>query len=161
MKTLNKSTIINASPEKVFKHVDDIHCTGMHMSKSSMTMIGSKLNLEILSKNPTGLGATYRWYGKVMGLTMDFSEIVTKWIVNKERIWATIGSPKLIIMSGYEMSFALEPIGDKSKLTFVISYDLPKPLFWNIIGLLLADWYSKWCLKNMCQDAKAALETTS
>ena len=161
MKTLKQEIEIKSSPEKVFAYADDIHNTGWHMSKSSMPMMGSKLKLEILSKNPTGEGAVYRWSGKVMGLTIDFSEIVTKWVKNKERVWKTIGQPKIIIISNYEMWFFTDPSEKNTKLTFGISYDLPKDIFGFILGFLLADWYSKWCLNNMCQGAKDALENTS
>ncbi len=161
MKTLKQEIVINAPPERVFNYVDDIYHTGWHMSKSSMPMMGSSLKLEILSKNSTGQGAVYRWSGKIMGLTMDFSEIVTKWVKNKERVWKTIDQPKIIIMSNYEMWFFTDPIGKNTKLTFGLSYDLPKNVFGFILGFLLADWYSKWCLNNMCQGAKDALENTS
>lgn len=159
MKTLKQEIEINSNIEKVFSYVDDIHNTGWHMGKSSMPMMGSSLKLEILSKNATGQGAVYRWSGKVMGFTMDFSEIVTKWIKNKERVWKTINHPKLIIMSSYEMWFFVDPARKNTKLTFGINYNLPKNIFGLILGILLADWYSKWCLNNMCQGAKDALET--
>ena len=58
--------------------MDDFSKTGMHMRKSSVMMMGSKLTLEQLSTKVTGIGSSYRWYGKMMGMAMDFSEIVTK-----------------------------------------------------------------------------------
>ncbi|MCL5985366.1 MAG: SRPBCC family protein [Actinobacteria bacterium] len=161
MKTITETTEIKASADVVFAYVDDIHNTGWHMMKSSMPLMGSKLNLEILSQNPTGAGATYRCYGKVLGLTIDFTETVIKWIPGKERVWRTIGKPKIIIMKNYEMWFTIEPIGSETRLTFGITYDLPRSLFWKMIGLLLAGWYSRWCLENMCSDAKKALESNN
>ena len=101
MKT--KSILIHSSPEKVFSQMDDFSKTGMHMSESSMMMMGSKLKLEQLSINPTGVGASYRWYGKMMGMTMDFSETVTKWQSPKIKEWETVGEAKIIIMSWYRM----------------------------------------------------------
>jgi len=79
METKSKSIRINSTPEKIFAQMDDFSKTGMHMIESSMMMMGSKLKLEQLSINSTGVGAKYRWYGKMMGMTMDFSETVTKW----------------------------------------------------------------------------------
>lgn len=101
---------IRASPERVFAHMDDIANVGWHMEgKRSMPMMGGKLHLQKLSENATGVGATYRWYGKVLRMTIDFKETVTKWIENKEKVWSTIEDPKMIIMSKYEMRLHLSP----------------------------------------------------
>lgn len=158
MRRLSESIEINAPADVVFRHVDDIRNTGMHMTESSMPMMGGALALEVLSPNPLGLGATYRMHGKVMGMTIDFTETVTEWVPNRKRVWKTIGEPKLIIMGGYEMSFLVEPVGGGSRLTFGISYDLPESFFGRILGWLLGNWYGRWCLRNMCRDAKSALE---
>lgn len=99
MKSINRIETYNATPEQVFKTIDDLGVTGMHMTRSSMMMMGSKLNLEFLTENHTGLGSRYRWTGKMMGLKMDFTVEVTKWISGKEKIWETIGEAKLIIYS--------------------------------------------------------------
>ena len=46
MKSMHKTITIQAAPEKVFAQMDDFPKTGMHMSESSMMMMGSKLTLE-------------------------------------------------------------------------------------------------------------------
>ncbi len=155
---LSQSVQIAASPAAVFAHVDDIHNTGWHMEKSSMPLMGSKMNVEVLSDNHSGLGATYRWTGQVLGMPLDFTETVVKWVPNKERVWRTIGEPKIIIMDNYEMAFVVRPVGVGSEFTVEISYELPKTFFGKFLGLVLGNWYSKWCLNSMCNDAKAALE---
>ena len=35
-------------------------------------MMGSKLKLEIMTSEPTGVGAVYRYSGRMMGLTIAF-----------------------------------------------------------------------------------------
>jgi hypothetical protein len=60
MKTKSKSILIYSTPEKVFQQMDDFSKTGMHMTESSMMMMGSKLTLEKLSANASGVGASYR-----------------------------------------------------------------------------------------------------
>jgi hypothetical protein len=157
-KLLTESIEIKAQPSEVFKHVDNINNTGTHMSKSNMPMMGGSLKTEILSKNEIGPGATYRMYGKVMGMDIDFTETVTKWIENQERVWETIGDPKLLIMGGYAMNFNVRPSNWGTRLTFGIKYSYPKSAFWKFIAFLLGDWYAKWCLKNMAKDVKRALE---
>lgn len=158
MKKISETITINATTETVFRYIDNINNTGWHMMKRSMPLMGSKLNLEILSENKSRPGAIYRWYGKILGLTIDFSETVTKWVPNKEKAWQTIGVPKIIIMSNYEMRFLVEPFGEKTRLIFEINYDLPRSPFWKFIGFLLDGWYSRWCLKNMIKGAKDNLE---
>lgn len=154
MKTISRTEIYQASPEVVFKTIDDLGVTGMHMTKSSMMMMGSKLHLEFLTLNHTGLGSRYRWTGTMMGLKMDFTVEVTKWIEGREKVWETIGDPKLIIYSWYRMTLNVLPIENGTKAELLITYEKPKGFFNRIISLLLADWYCRWCLRKMLGDAK-------
>jgi len=158
MKTYTQTLLINSSPEKVFSYMDDINHTGMHMTKSSMPMFGSKLELKQVSINPTGLDAAHRWFGRIMGFRMDFTVKVTKWIKDKEKMWETIGKPKLIIMAWYRMHLFLTPKDRSTLVELSISYTKPKSFFYRILSFLLAGWYCKWCLQNMLSDSKKNLE---
>ena len=158
MKSKSKSILIQAPPEKVFAQMDDFSKTGMHMSESSMMMMGSKLRLEQLSTNSTGVGAGYRWYGKMMGMTMDFSETVTKWQPPKLKEWETVGEAKIIIMSWYRMWFEIMPAENGTIAKLSISYLPPKEWYYKILSYLFAKWYCNWCLNNMLNDSKTNLE---
>lgn len=160
MITVSEAAEIQAKLEVVFAYVDDIRNLGWHMTgRSSMAMMGSRLKLEILSDQPTGLGATYRYSGAVMGLSIDFSESVTKYLPPHEKVWRTIGEPRLLILASYEMRLGIEALSPSSaRLTISISYGLPRSPFWRIVGLLLARPYSRWCLRRMLQDTRRALE---
>ena len=125
MKTKTKNILIHSTLEKVFAQMDDFSKTGMHMSESSMMMMGSKLKLEQLSNNAAGVGASYRWYGKIMGMTMDFSETVTKWQPPKLNEWETVGEAKIIIMSWYRMWFEISPAENVTIAKLSISYLTP------------------------------------
>lgn len=152
---------IMASPEKVFAHLDDINNVGWHMSeKSSMPMMGSRLKLEVID-DKKGVGATYRWKGSVMGMTVDIQETVTKWVRDGEKTWQTIGKPKMIVMSGYTMHLSLTGTDKGTRVVFEIDYSLPKTPWGWIIGKLLARRYAKWCLQRACEDAKRTLESTA
>ena len=163
MITVSETVEIRAPAEAVFAHVDDIRNLGWHMTgRSSMAMMGSRLRLEILSDQATGLGATYRYWGTMMGLTIDFSESVTKYVPPREKVWHTIGEPRLVIIALYEMRVAVESRSpSSSRLTISIAYELPRSGFWRIVGLVLAGSYSRWCLRRMCQDTRRALEASS
>jgi hypothetical protein len=158
MKTLKRVETYKATPEKVFQTLDDLGVTGMHMTKSSMPMMGSRLNLNFLTANHTGLGSKYRWTGKVMGMIMDFTVEVTKWMEGKEKTWETIGDPKMIIYSWYQMHLVISPSTEGTQAELSISYEKPKAWFNKIICFLLGDWYCRWCLKHMLGDAKEILE---
>jgi len=154
MKTISRTEIYQASPEMVFKTIDDLGVTGMHMTKSSMMMMGSKLHLEFLTERHTGLRSRYQWTGRMMGLKMDFTVEVTKWIEGREKIWETIGDPTLIIYSWYRMELHLQKAASGTKAELSIAYEKPKGFFNRIISFLLADWYCRWCLTKMLGDAK-------
>ena len=158
MTTKSKSILIHSTPAKVFAQMDDFSKTGMHMTESSMMMMGSKLKLQQLSTNATGVGASYRWYGKMMGMTMDFSETVTKWEQNKLKEWETVGEAKIIIMSWYRMWFDISPSENGTIANISISYLLPEEWYYKILSFFFANWYCNWCLKNLLNDTKKSLE---
>ncbi len=159
MKTVTRIETYNAPAHEVFKSIDDLGVTGMHMTQSSMMMMGSKLNLEFLTNNHTGLGSKYRWTGKMMAMKMDFTVEVTKWIKDQEKIWETIGETKLIIYSWYRMHLNVQPIMNGTKAELSISYKKPKRFFNRVLSFLFADLYCKWCLRKMLGDAKRSLKT--
>src|SRR5213594_439015 len=163
MKTVSETVEIRAPAETVFAHVDDIRNVGWHMTeRSSMAMMGSRLRLELLSDQPTGLGAIYRYSGTMLGLTIDFSESVTKYVPPREKVWRTIGEPRLLFIASYEMRVAVEPLSpSSSRLTISIVYELPRSGFWRIVGLVLVRSYSRSCLRRMCRDTQRVLEVTS
>ena len=159
MKTIIRSIAISSSPEKVFETLDSLSVTGIHMTKSSAMMMGSKLHLEYLTANHTGLGSKYRWTGTMMGMKMDFTVEVTKWIKGVEKIWETIGESKMIIYSWYQMYLLVKPTVDGSEVELSIAYEKPKGRFARLVSFFFADWYCNWCLKNMLNDSKQLLES--
>ncbi|GAB2820976.1 SRPBCC family protein [Ferruginibacter profundus] len=159
MKTITKAEVYNASPHQVFKCIDDLGIIGMHMTKSSSMMMGGKLDLVYLTENHTGVGSRYKWKGKMMGMYMDFTVEVTKWVPGIEKIWETIGSARLIIYSWYKMKLVITAIpGGVTQAELSITYERPGLLFYKILSVLFADWYCKWCLKKMLAEAKNNLE---
>ena len=157
MKTITRIETYNASPHQVFRVIDDLGVTGMHMTQSSMMMMGSKLHLDFLTKNHTGLHSKYRWTGTMMGMKMDFTVEVTKWLKDEEKIWETIGETKLIIYSWYRMQLNMLPFTNGTKAQLSIAYERPNRFFNKILSFLFADWYCKWCLRKMLSDAKKEL----
>lgn len=160
MPSLSRTTEIAASAERVFDYVDAIRNLARHMSeRRSMAMMGSKLKLEIQSPGATGIGATYRYSGRMMGLDLDFSEIVTRYVPGREKVWHTVGAPRLLIIESYEMAVAVVPeASSTSRLTIRIDYELPRTGIWKLMGRLLAPSYAGWCLSSMVDGTKSDLE---
>jgi len=158
---VSEAVEIAAAPETVSAHVDDFQNVGSHMTERSMAMMGRRLRLDRISENATGVGACYRWHGRIAGLAIDLTEVVTEWVPNRHQVWETVGDPRLIIMSGYRMSFTLAPMSTGTVLTITIEYELPGSLFGRVLGWLLGDVYSRWCLRRMCRDTRKALEKGS
>lgn len=158
MKTITRTEVYSVPAEKVFSYLDDLTVTGMHMTESSVMMMGSKLHLEYLTARRTGLGSKYRWTGRMMGLKMDFTVEVTKWVEGVEKVWETTGEAKMIIYSWYRMHLVVYPKGDVTQAELSITYEKPKGWFAKIISFLFADWYCNWCLKKMLSDSKTRTE---
>jgi hypothetical protein len=158
MKTLCRTETFYAAPQMVFNALDDLGVKGSHMTTSTVMMMGSKLHLEYISKNRTGAGTKYRWTGRMMGVKMDFTVEVTKWINGREKIWETIGKTRLIIYSWYRMTLKITSTECGTEAELSITYEKPKGLLNRIFSFLLADWYCNWCLRKMINDAKTLLQ---
>jgi hypothetical protein len=151
--------MVAAPPARVFAWLDEPRHTGWHMSRPSPAMLGGALRVERLSDTVTGVGATYRSWGRVLGLPIDFTTVVTQWVVNREKVWRTTGDPRLIVLGHFEMRFSIDPVGDGgTRLVLALDYDLPSGRLGRLLGRALAAPYARWCLRRMSRDAKAALE---
>lgn len=128
-----------------------------HLSQSFM-MMGSKLTLEQLRGPGKGAGATFHWSGKVMEMPIDITETVTKWIANKEKVWETIGFPRMIILGWYRMSLKLTAVSEGTLTSLQIEYTRPDGWFYKVLSFFFAGWYSRWCLNKMLSGAKKEFE---
>jgi hypothetical protein len=158
MKVRTANILIHTDPTSVFDYMDQIGNTGMHMTHSSMPMLGGHLQLQQLSEAATGLGSSFRWYGKVIGFKMDFTVVVTEWTRGKVKVWETVGDSHMIILSWYQMRLMLSSEGQDTRAELSIAYNLPTQIFFKLFALFLAPWYARWCLTNMLQDSKTFLE---
>lgn len=151
VRTYERTMEISGSPDSVFAFMDDIRNTGKHMTENSNAMMGSKLGLQWLSDNKTGLGTKYRWTGKVAGMKMDFTVEVSQWKNGKKKVWGTIGDAKMIVIDWFEMYLITTP-NDKGTTNAKLGIYYTKHR--GLWGFLLGKWYSKWCVKSMLKDTK-------
>jgi hypothetical protein len=159
MNTVLKRKQYKFPPEEVFDILDDLGVSGIHMTGTSMTMMGSKLQLTYLTQQKTGLYTRYRWFGKVLWWNMDFTVRVVKWEQGREKIWETVGRAELIIYSWFRMRLTIDPCPEGSIATVSISYQEPSGAFKKLLCSLLGDYYCKWCLNNMLDDAEKKLNS--
>ena len=138
--------------------MDNLGNTGMHMMNRSGMMMGSKLDLQQLSENATGPDAKFRWTGNMLGYSMDFTVAVTKWIKDKEKVWETIGTARVMIFCWYQMRLLLSTLNDGTLAELSISYERATEPMGAFLSLIFAPWYANWCLKNMLEDSKKNLE---
>lgn len=153
MRTIAKTRSFKTDPITVFDVLDDLGVTGMHMTKSSMPMMGGKMNFSFLSSNKTGLHSRYNWTGKVMWLPLDFTVEVSEWKRGISKTWETIGPAKIIIYSWFRMNLEVRQFGDSSVVTLSISYLKSDNVFGRLLCYFVGDWYCKWCINNMLADA--------
>ena len=107
MRTLSRIETYKTTPEKVFQCLDDLGVTGMHMTTSSMPMMGGKMNLKFITSYQTGPGSKYRWTGNVLWMKMDFTVEVIKWIQGKKRLGKQSVAPKSLSIPGIEWIWLL------------------------------------------------------
>ncbi len=154
IRRLRKVMEVRARPEEVFRWLDDPLNTGSHMRGGSM---GVKLTMETLSKNRTGVGATHRWHGKAMAFTVDYTTVVTDWERNREKAYHTVGDPKMVIMSGFEMRWTLDPTDPGTRVTIELGYHPPRSWIGRFLSTIVGRRYGDWCLNMMLGDARKDL----
>ncbi len=151
---MRKVMDIPASPDGVFRFLDDPLNTGSHMQKGGL---GGHLQLEVLSGNYAGEGATHRWHGKVFGWKVDFTTVVERWVKDKEKAYRTIGTPRMVVMSNFAVHWALEPVAGGTRITVDFDYEPPSSWLGSVMSRLFGRRYGQWCLNMVLSDAVKSL----
>ncbi len=119
-----------------------------------MLGMGRDFRAEILSKNKTGLGATYRWSGSMYGIKFGWTEVVTKWVQNREKAHHSIEGMKI------DVSWNLSPKDGGTILTMRMDYDIGYSFLGKLIDWLWAERYCNEGIDRDFQHMKEVLETT-
>ena len=152
---LETTVEVDAPPERLFAQLDDHEVLASHMMQSSAMMGGSRMFFEFDAARGRAVGSKIRMFGRMLGLTLDVSEVVTERVVPERKVWETVGTPKLLVVGSYRMGFRVQPNGDRSELTVFIDYDDP-PGAAKVLGRLLGPTYARWCTIRMAEGAAAA-----
>lgn len=143
----------DAPVEQVFAFLDDPQSLAAHMGESSMMMLGSRMSIDVDAGRGRVIGSTIRMHGRMMGILLSLEEVVTKRQVPAVKVWETIGTPELLVISHYRMGFELTRNGASSLLRVFIDYSLPIKPPGSWFGYWLGAVYARWCTRQMVMGA--------
>lgn len=155
------SALVRARAADVFEHLDDHSRLASHMEQSSWRLGGGRMQLENDSARGRRVGSRIRLSGRVFGLSLSVEEFVTERVAPLRKTWETIDNPRLLVIGPYRMGFEIKPLGDSSHLRVFIDYDLPQGFWTRLMGLLLGNYYARWCVERMVADAVRHFEATN
>lgn len=141
-----------ATPWEVFAFADDHARLSSHMSRRSAAMGGGAMRIEADERKGRSVGSKLKLSGKVLGLRLEVEEVVTERTPPWRKTWDTIGEPRLIVIGAYRMGFVVEDLGDASRLTVSIDYELPPRSASRWLGRLFGRAYARWCSERMARD---------
>lgn len=100
------------------------------------------------------VGSKIRLGGRVLGIPLWVDEIVIVRDPPRQKIWETIGTPRLLVIGHYRMGFTVMPHGAGSLLRVFIDYALPETMPGRLLGYLLGKYYANWCTRQLAADTK-------
>ena len=142
---------ISATPEDVFAFVDDPSRLSSHMSESSWMMGGGRMLVELDDLAGRTVGSHIKLSGKVFGLPLSLDEVVTRRDPPTDKVWKTVGTPRLLVIGSYTMGIEIRPEDQGVRLRVFIDYELPKSWRTRWLGWLFGATYAKWCVKQMTE----------
>ena len=148
-------SVVNAPPGALYQHLDDPRRLGGHMSRSSAMMLGSRMTIELDEADGRRVGSRIRLVGRIVGIPIAVEEVISEHVAPHRKVWQTIGTPRLLVLSHYTMGFEITPEGSASRLRVFINYGLPARGVPRLLGWLLGPRYARWCTEQMVHDAVA------
>jgi hypothetical protein len=154
---LHEETIVAvaATPDALFARLNDPARLGAHMERRSPMMMGGKMAYEFDVGRGQAVGSVIRMSGRVLGMRLYVDEVVTEIDPPRRKVWKTIGTPRLCVIAGYTMGFAIATDGAGSRLRVFIDYAIPLTGFRPLIAML-ARTYARWCVRRIANDARRA-----
>ena len=144
-----RSAFIDASPEHVFAFVDDHSRFSSHMNESSWMMCGGRMSVELDEAKGQAVGSHIRLSGRVFGVSLYLDEVVTRRDPPTNKVWETVGAPRLLVIGAYSMGVQITPERGGSRLRAFIDYQLPDGPVTYWLGWLFGGLYARWCVDQM------------
>jgi Polyketide cyclase / dehydrase and lipid transport len=150
---LESSAVINAFAEDVFAFVDEHARFSSHMNESSWMMGGGRMSVDLDAAHGQAVGSHIRLSGRVFGIRLYLDEVVTRRDPPINKVWETVGVPRLLVIGAYKMGVEITPVRDGSRMRVFIDYELPKGWVNSWLGFLFGRFYAKWCIDRMLEGA--------
>ena len=144
-----RDQFVAAAPEEVFAFVDDHARFSAHMSESSWMMGGGRMSVELDEARGQAEGSHIRLSGRVFGVRLYLDEVVTRRNPPTDKVWATVGAPRLLVIGEYEMGVRITPEDGGSHVRVFIDYEPPKGWASYWLGRLVGGFYARWCVDQM------------
>lgn len=141
---------------RLFTHLDDHRRLASHMEKPSVMTAGASMRIDTDERHGQAVGSVIRMSGRVLGLRLSVEESVIRRDPPREKVWETVGEPRLLVIGAYRMGFTIAPMGGGTRLIVFIDYRLPTQGIGWVLGWLLGRPYAAWCTRRMAGDARAA-----
>ena len=147
------SGLAHAPVEQVFAFLDDPQALAAHMGESSMMMLGLRMSINVDAGGGRVIGSKVRMQGRMLGIRLSLEEVIAKRQVPAMKVWETIGTPKLLLISHYRMGFELTRNGASSLVRVSIDYSLPIKPPGSWLGYWLGAVNARWCTRQMVMGA--------
>ena len=99
--------------------------------------------------NGQAVGSHIFMSGRMFGLLLELDEVVTVHRPPVDKVWQTVGQPKLLVIGQYQMGVRIQPSAIGAQLTVFIDYALPDGVVTYWLGRLFGGMYAKWCVNRM------------
>ena len=146
---------LQALPDAVFAFVDDHARLSSHMNRSSWMLGGGQMRIDMDEKKGQAVGSHIRLSGRVFGIRLFLDEVVTSRNPPTDKVWETVGTPKLVVIGAYRMGIEIGAEPQGSRLRVLIDYEPPSGRIGRLLGLLFGGMYARWCVKQMIDGARA------
>ena len=152
------SATIVGSAESIFAIADEPGLLTRHMSEPSLMMGGGSIQCELDALAGKAVGSLIRLTGKGFGFAITLEEVVEERTPPLRKVWATIGTPQLVVIRDYRMGFEIAEAVAGCQLRVWIDYALPRSSMGRAVGRLLAPMFARWCVENMLHEVESQLQ---
>ena len=151
-----RSALVNTSPEEAFAFIDDHARFSSHMNESSWMMGGGRMSVELDAAKGQAVGSRISLCGRVFGVGLSVDEVVTHREPPTNKVWKTVGAPRLLVIGAYTMGVEITQVDGGSRVRVFIDYELPKAWITYWLGMLFSRFYAGWCVDQMLDGVRKA-----
>ena len=149
------SAAITGSAESIFAIADERDLLTRHMREPSLMMGGGSMRCDLDALAGKAVGSVIRLTGKGFGFAITVEEVVKERTPPLRKVWATIGTPQLVVIRDYRMGFEIIETAEGCQLRVWIDYALPQSGVRHWLGRLLAPTFVRWCVENMLHEVQS------